>query len=45
LKAGFGEYCQAHDNKADNTMKARTTGGITVYDTGNNEGSWYIFII
>ena len=31
LKAGFGEYCQCHDNASDNTLTSRTTGGLTVY--------------
>eukprot|EP01042_Synura_sphagnicola_P036446 gene36446-biopygen5654 len=43
LKAGFGEYCQAHDNDGDNTLKPRTTGAITVYDTGARDGTWYLF--
>eukprot|EP01042_Synura_sphagnicola_P036765 gene36765-biopygen25947 len=43
LKAGFGEYCQAHDNEGDNTLKPRTTGAITVYDTGARDGTWYLF--
>eukprot|EP01042_Synura_sphagnicola_P036650 gene36650-biopygen15887 len=43
LKAGFGEYCQAHDNDGDNTLKLRTTGAITVYYTGARGGTWYLF--
>ena len=43
LKAGFGEYCQCHDNASDNTLTSRTTGGLTVYDTGAKDGSWYIY--
>eukprot|EP01042_Synura_sphagnicola_P036504 gene36504-biopygen7845 len=43
LKAGFGEYCQAHDNDGDNTLNPRTTGAITVYDTGARDGTWYLF--
>ena len=30
LKAGFKEYCQAHYNDGDNTLKPRTTGAITL---------------
>ena len=43
LKASFGDYVQAHRNKLDNTMNTRTDGGIALYDTGNVEGTWYIF--
>ena len=43
LKASFGEYCQAHDNDGDNTLKPQTTGAITVYDTGARDGTWYLF--
>eukprot|EP01042_Synura_sphagnicola_P036613 gene36613-biopygen12570 len=43
LKAGFGEYCQAQDNNGDNTLKPRTTGATTVYDTGARDGTWYLF--
>jgi len=43
LKAGFGEYCQAHDNDTDNTLKSRTTGALTVFDTGSRDGTWYLF--
>ena len=43
LKAGFGEYCQAHDNEGDNTLKPRTTGAFTVYDTGARDVRWYLF--
>ena len=43
FKAGFGDYVQAHNNASDNTMKSRTTGGLTLYDTGNKQGSWYIY--
>ena len=42
LKASFGDYCQAHRNKIDNTMNMRTDGCITLYDTGNIEGTWYL---
>ena len=43
LRAGFGEYCQAHTNMADNTLSPRTTGGLTMYDTGNGQGTWHIY--
>ena len=43
FKAGFGDYVQAHNNASDNTMKSRTTGGLTLYDSGNKQGSWYIY--
>ena len=43
LRAAFGEYCQAHTNMADNTLSPRTTGGLTMYDTGNGQGTWYIY--
>ena len=43
LKAGFGDYWQAHRKKVGNSMTTRADGGITLYDSGNIEGSWYIF--
>ena len=43
LKESFGDYCQAHDNKSDNTLKTRTTSALTVYDTGNLDGTWYLY--
>ena len=43
LKASFGEYVQAHRNKVDNSMETRADGGIALYDSGNIEGSWYVY--
>ena len=43
LKAGFGDYVQAHRNKVDNSLTTRADGGIALYDSGNIEGSWYVF--
>ena len=43
LKAGFGDYVQAHRNKVDNSMAPRADGGIALYDSGNIEGSWYVY--
>jgi len=43
LRASFGEYVQASRNVADNTLAPRTDGGIALYDTGNREGTWYIY--
>ena len=43
LRAGFGEYCQAHTNTADNTLNSRTIGGLTMYNTGNGQGTWYVY--
>ena len=45
LRASFGDYCQAHRNKINNSMNTRTDGCITLYDTGNIEGTWYLYNI
>ena len=37
LKAGFGDYIQAHENETDNMMKARTKGGIACLPLGNED--------
>jgi len=43
LKASFGDYVQASRNKVDNTMTTRTDGAIALYDTGNFEGTWWLY--
>ena len=43
FKASFGDYVQAHRNTVDNSMNTRADGGIALYDSGNIEGSWYIY--
>jgi len=39
-KLQFGEYVQVHESH-DNSMKARTTGGIALRPTGNVQGGYY----
>ena len=43
LKASFGDYVQASRNKVDNTMATRTDGALALYDTGNLEGTWWLY--
>jgi len=43
LKANFGDYVQAGANAVDNSMESRTEGGIALYDTGNVEGTWWVY--
>jgi hypothetical protein len=39
LRIGFGEYAEAHDPYADNTMRPRTSPVICLGSTGNVSGS------
>ena len=41
-KYEFGTYVQTHE-ETDNTMRYRTTGAITLWPTGNNQG-WIFFL-
>ena len=43
LKAGFGDYVQWTAAKVDNTMNPRSHGGITMYDTADSYGNWWIY--
>ena len=40
----FGTYCQIH-NDSDNSMRARTTGGIALRPTGNKQGSHFFYAL
>ena len=42
LKASFEGFCQAYRNEIDYSMSTRTDGRLTLYDTGNIEGTWYL---
>ena len=45
LKAAFEDCAEAHRNIIDNTMKSGASGCLALYDTGNVDGTWYIFCI
>ena len=40
----FGEYVQTHE-KTDNTMRPRTVSAICLRPSGNNQGSFYYYIL
>lgn len=43
LRVGFGEYCEVVDRYSDNTMRPRTEPAISLYPTGNVNGTVVFF--
>ena len=43
IRIAFGDYCQVHDPKGDNSMKPRTFGAIALLPTGSKTGSVYFY--
>jgi len=45
LKHAFGDYVQVAEGETDNSMTERTRGAIALMPTGNEDGSWWYFIL
>lgn len=42
LRVGFGDYVEAYDPKADNSLRPRTQAAIALMPVGNSMGSVHI---